>query len=308
MTLDWLIICLRLIQFGGAMVMFGSSLFLLYGKLLPRDVKSSDLNWVRSLLTGASLLLILAGPLQFFVQTTSLAGSFAGIFQDDALNSALFGMSFGKSSLVRVVLALMALLLVLIAPTNRRLICLTAILGALICASFAWMGHGAATESSVGWVHLLGDIVHSLAAAGWIGALVVFSFFLLQPPSAIEQRGLQSSLTQFSGVGTALVALLIVSGLINSAFLVGWNPGQIVASRYGQVLIAKLILFALMLVLAAANRFRHTPMLAESLTSPTESRTALLALRRSILSETAVAFGVLGLVSWLGTLAPVTAQ
>jgi len=171
------------------------------------------------------------------------------------------------------------------------------------------MGHGAATEGPAGWIHLAGDIAHLLAAAGGIGALAVLWIVLARPMLTVTgQKALCAALIGFSGVGTILVAIIVASGLINSFFLVGWDPARITAARYGQVLIAKLFLFAAMLALAAANRYRHTPYLAQTLLKSEPATIALSQLRKSIIAESAAAAGVLALVSWLGTLAPVTAQ
>ena len=171
------------------------------------------------------------------------------------------------------------------------------------------MGHGAATEGSIGYVHLAGDIAHALAAGGWIGALVLFCIALIRPaPSMPAQKALVASLASFSGAGTAFVGIIIVSGLINSAFLVGWNPERIISAPYGQVLIVKLILFLAMLALAAGNRFQHAPTLTQALLNAEQTTMALSHLRKSVTAETVTAASVLVLVSWLGTLAPVTAQ
>jgi putative copper resistance protein D len=69
------------------------------------------------------------------------------------------------------------------------------------------------------------------------------------------------------------------------------------------VLVGKLALFAAMLGLAAANRFRLTPALAAGLASGSPDQ-ALNALRKSVLIESAAALAVIVLVSILGTLAP----
>lgn len=302
-----LIVLARFADYGGAMILFGSSFFLLYSPCAVA-APSSDFPWAKRLLAWAAVVMFAATLLGFFAQLAGLAGSIATALQPAALKAALLEMDFGPSSLVRALASVIVVVAARWMQPGRSLWALCSLGGAVGCASFAWMGHGAATEGAAGWLHLIGDIVHSLAAAAWIGALVIFALLLARPLSTAQQRGLQLSLAQFSGMGTALVALVIASGLVNSAFLVGWNPGRIVASRYGQVLAAKLALFVLMLALAAANRFRHTPMLAHALASPSDSTAALQALRRSVTAETAAAFGVLVLVSWLGTLAPVTAQ
>jgi putative copper resistance protein D len=58
-----------------------------------------------------------------------------------------------------------------------------------------------------------------------------------------------------------------------------------------------------MLSLAALNRFVLTPRLQRALVGM-DPASALVALRRSLLVESAAGFSVLILVSWLGTLAP----
>jgi putative copper resistance protein D len=306
---DLLILVSRFVEYSGAMILFGSSLFLLYGRPIASDAATSDLMWTKHLLIGAGIGLLVATATGFVAQTAVLAGSFGAISDPVTLKAALFDMNFGVSSLVRLAAAVLAIMGAVFLEPGRRLCILCAGLGTIACASFAWMGHGAATEGGPGWVHLVGDIAHLLAAAGWIGALVVFWIMLARPvPSVTGQQALYASLAGFSGVGTILVAVIVASGLINSFFLVGWDPARIIAARYGQVLIAKLLLFAVMLALAAANRFRHTPHFAQALLKTEPTTEALSHLRKSITAETVTAGGVLALVSWLGTLAPVTAQ
>jgi putative copper resistance protein D len=97
--------------------------------------------------------------------------------------------------------------------------------------------------------------------------------------------------------------------LINSWFLVGLNRlTDFRTTPYGQVLLAKLAVFFGMLVLAASNRYRWNPKLGDALNSGLPRSKALTALRGSLLSETVAALAVLGLVAWLGTLAPANAQ
>ncbi len=306
---DVLILVSRFVEYSGAMILFGSSLFLLYGRPITSDTKASHSTWTKRLFVRAGFGLLVATATGFVAQTAVLAGSFGALSDPATLKAALLDMNFGISSLVRLATGLLAIIGAVCLAPGRHLWALCAVLGTIACASFAWMGHGAATEGAGGWVHLASDITHLLAAAGWIGALVVFWILLAKPaPSVTGQKALCTSLAAFSGVGTLLVAYIVASGVVNSFYLVGWNPSRIIATRYGQVLIAKLLLFAFMLALAAANRFRHTPYFAEALLKSEPTTAALLHLRRSVMVESAAAAGVLVLVSWLGTLAPVTAQ
>lgn len=298
----------RFLDYAGAMVLFGSPLLLIYASPLSASAAPDDLKWIRRLLAAAVSIVLVATVLGFMVQTFHLAGSLALALQPEGLNAALWEMDFGKSSLIRAGFAVLALIAVMLLPAGKKLWWISAALGGAICASFAWMGHGAATEGAIGIFHLTGDIAHSLAAAGWIGALVMFCLVLAQPPLELPaQRAICASLASFTGAGTAFVAIIIASGLVNSAFLVGWDPARILPTRYGQVLIAKLLLFALMLALAAANRFRHTPVLAQALVGGADPAIALSRLRQSVAVETVTAVAVIALVSWLGMLEPVIA-
>lgn len=302
MPVEIIIICLRFAQYAGGMVLFGSSLFLLYGKLVPRMGQPSDLAWTRKPLVVSAILLVVGAPLQFITQTADLAGSWGTALESETLVTALFQMNFGKSSFVRLVLALAALVVILWSRPGRASWLFTSFLGASICASFAWMGHGAATEGAAGWVHLAADIFHSLAAGAWIGALVVFWIVLRKSPAAATPNNLAHSLAAFSGAGTFLVVLILGTGLVNGAFTAGRSLTHVAATLYGQVLLVKLALFFFMLVLAASNRFRHAPAL---LRNPGGD---LSALKTSLGEEAGLGFLVLAAVSWLGTLPPVTAQ
>ena len=78
-----------------------------------------------------------------------------------------------------------------------------------------------------------------------------------------------------------------------------WGFGE-----YVQLLALKLALFAVMLGLAATNRFRLTPALSRDLDAGVVPLEALRALRRSIAIEAGLAASVLAIVAWLGTLVP----
>lgn len=305
------VIVLRLLQFSGAMVLFGSSLFLLYA--LPRNGVGSapQLSWPRPLLAWAAGGLLVTSALGLLAHTSILAGSVSEGLRLESLSAVMTTMSMGPSTAVRASAAAFVLLVLALRRSDTASWWACAVAGAVVNASFAWMGHGAATEGAAGLLHLAGDILHTLAAGVWIGALVAF-LLLLRPRahSAELDAVLHKALQGFSGVGSALVAVLVASGLVNSWFLVG--PSRIAGlwtTPYGQLLSLKLALFAAMLALAAVNRFRLTPALGATVAeNGCSSAKALAALRRSLILETALAVLVLGLVAWLGTLAPVSAQ
>lgn len=87
-------------------------------------------------------------------------------------------------------------------------------------------------------------------------------------------------LVRFSAIGLSVVAALLLSGLINTWFLIGpsrWR--SLLATAYGVVLLIKLGLFGMMLVLAALNRYRAAPALGAALDTRRSAQPALRALR-----------------------------
>ena len=105
-----------------------------------------------------------------------------------------------------------------------------------------------------------------------------------------------------------LVAVLIVSGLTNSWFLVGLDHlGGLWTTNYGRLLLVKLVCFLGMLGLAAANRFWHTRNLGAALEAADAHDASVGKLRRSLIIEALLGFSVLALVAWFGMLEPPSA-
>jgi putative copper resistance protein D len=304
------VLVFRFVQYFGATILLGSSLFFINGLPKQGPCAASSNHWPKRLLIGSAALLLISSILGLVAQTGLLAGSFGEGLKLINLEAVVTQMNFGWSNIIRAIVAAGLLTSLIVFRPSPLLWVECAIGGAVVCASFAWMGHGAATEGSAGLVHLLADIAHSVAAAVWVGALIVFVFLLLRYQSSLdEDEALYDSLRRFSGIGSTAVAVLIITGLVNSWFLVGINRlGDFWATLYGQVLLAKLALFLGMLGLAASNRYRLTPALGVALQAGTPRLNVLSSLRRSLVLETTAGLVVLGLVAWLGTLAPVTAQ
>lgn len=175
-------------------------------------------------------------------------------------------------------------------------------------ASLAWTGHGAAGFGIAGWVQLVADITHLLAAGAWLGALVALGLILARNAARLSSGDfhlMHHTLNGFSKAGTIFVALLVVSGAINIWILVGpQSVTMLLDSQYVQLLAVKLMLFVGMLGLAAVNRFRFTPALSRDLIDEPVPSKAINALRRSIATEITLATLLLASVAWLGTLAP----
>lgn len=299
--MDAAVVALRFLQFAAAVVLFGAPLFLLYGlTATARDT----LRWPRPLAIVAGLALAVGAAAGLLAQTAVMAGDPAAALDWELLRSVGAETPFGLAALARAVVATAALVLAWRMAPGAPLWRVLGILGAVAVASLAWNGHGAATEGPGRLVHLVADILHLLAAGVWIGALAAFGLLLRAKPFGTTQaQALHSALAGFSGVGSAVVAALVLTGLVNSWFLVGpQGLGRLATTGWGVLMLAKLAVFAAMLGLAAVNRFRLTPALATAVAAGEPA--ALAGLRRSIGLETAAAVLVLALVAALGMLAP----
>lgn len=302
--LDLAVIVLRWLQYSGAVVLLGAPLFLL---LSFRPGDDPGLRWGRPLLIVAALVVAVASLVGLVAQTAIMAGSLSEAIKPESLQFMVSGTALGKALVVRAAAAVMALGLIALLKPGRLMWTLATLAGLVVAGSLAWTGHAGATEGPGGPVHIAADIVHAVAAALWLGSLVAFTKLLARPAES-DNPAIYRALHGFSGIGTLAVALLVLTGLVNSWFLVGpskvWDLGS---SPYGQLLIVKLVLFALMLVLAAVNRFRLTPQLGTALDNAEDPQPALEDLRRSVKIEALVGAALLAVVAVLGTLAPPSA-
>lgn len=242
----------------------------------------------RALVIATVAALLLSG-VAFVLLAAAMTGAGVASVDRDLLLMLVRDTTPGTAFLVRSA-ALLVMLIALLVPQPR--FTPVALLAAVASATLAWNGHGAMEEGVAGRLHLIADIVHLLAAGAWIGALAVFvTLAVRRSPQAA------GALADFAGMGTAIVAAIVLTGIVNAAMLVGIDGlARLGTSLYGQLLLAKLALFALMLALAAANRFVLTPRLTAS--------GDLRALRISLSTEFAAGVLIVLLIGWAGTLEP----
>ena len=298
--LEVAVIALRWLQYGGGVVLLGAPLFLLYSF---KDADAPNLEWSRPTLRLAAIIVALGSLAALVAQTAVMAGSLSEAVKPASLSFMVTGTALGMAMVVRAAAALLGLVALVALKPGRALWSVTAALGLMVAASFAWTGHGAATEGPGGPIHLVANIIHAVAAALWLGALAALTALLLR--RAGPDLAIHRALHGFAGLGTLAVLMLVLTGLVNSWFLIGpERVASIAGNLYGQLLVAKLVLFGLMLALAASNRFRLTPTLGSALETGQPSVAAMSALRRSLLVETGLGLALIGVVAVMGTLPP----
>lgn len=302
---DWGIIALRWALFVSLGLLFGLTAFkrLSLGGDHPSDADVRH-SWVILILAVLAAALSVIG---FAMQVSSMTGMPLAEVDRATVQSLLDETALGLALKVRLA-ALVAAIILALAASLWRLSSSTAqaLVSGVALATLAWSGHGAATDGTVGWVHLAADILHLIAASIWIGALAGFLWMLFRPGSGEVGKARQTCrvLADFATLGSTLVMVLLLTGLANAYFILrDGDPWAALAAPYGQFLALKIILFVGMLALAAVNRFRLTPSLIAAVERRDPERT-LKPLRRSIVLEFGLGIGILILVAWLGTLAP----
>ena len=298
MPIDLTVVGLRWLQFAAAVVALGLPLFQAYGMSAPGQQSARRATVIAGLVLAVSAL----GGL--VAQTAMMAGGWTAGFDHAALGYVLGSTTLGMAHVIRAGLALLGVAALLMGHGRRSADAVAILAFAGAVSSFAWSGHGAASEGAVGVVHLAADITHSLAACVWLGALAGFCLLLIRP---LAQEGAVTarSLAGFASVGTIAVAVLVITGLVNAAFLIGVDGlGRVSGSAWGILLIAKLVLFALMLALAAHNRFTLTPALSRAVEVQAAPRDAVRRLQLSIGLEMLAGLALLGVVAAMGVQMP----
>lgn len=216
-------------------------------------------------------------------------GSAIQAISDGTLVTLLTQTRFGQVWLWRELLFLLAALSLLSSDPRIawcRLIAVAAPLAMIGC-----VGHSAARPDAVGWAQLGADMAHLLAAGLWLGSLPALAFLL----SGRGHLNIGAATRRFSSFGAAAVVTLLLTGIFN-AYLLTDSIWALPYSQYGQLLLLKSSLFAVMVAFAAINRWHWTSRLPK--------RRAVATIRRHSLIEATLGLAVLAVVGVLGTLPP----
>jgi putative copper resistance protein D len=267
-----------------------------------------QLGW----LAWASLVLAIGSGAAWLVAVAAgMSGKPLGIaLSQGAVRIVLTRTRFGEDWQLRFALAV-ALAFCLLGQRGPRwrvsgaISWTTLFLAAAMLASLAWAGHGAATPGPSGDLHLAADVFHLLGAGLWLGTLPPLILLLAEARrthNANWAAVARMATRRYSVLAIASVAILLTAGVVNTWFLAGTVP-TLVGTEYGRLLLAKIGLFAAMLIVAAVNLFRLTPRISAGATGNTLWRT-IAQLGRNARVETGLGLGVLAIVGVLGTLPP----
>jgi copper transport protein len=189
-------------------------------------------------------------------------------------------------------------------PSRAQALVFFAVIGAL--AMTAPLGGHAASHSPRGL--LAGsDTVHVLCMCTWLGGLVMLILALAVTAYALRPEDrtplMATVVGRFSRMASIVVPLLLLTGIVNSIVLVA-SFDALIETAYGRLVLAKIVVFVVLLTLGAFNQRRTLPRLRALAAGGVEPGTAALVLRRAVGFEVALVLVVLGLTSVLVATAP----
>ena len=304
------LIVARFLHYVAVTTLAGASLFPLYACGVVESGAPS--RWRQGTLLTAAIIALLSGLVWFVFSVANMSGTLTDVTDPEVVWSVLHDTGFGTVWAVRMTLTVVALGLILLhfaSPPRKARggLAVPALAGALLI-SLAGVGHTQVQDGFAGLVHVVSDAAHLLAAGAWLGGLVALALILVAYNRDRGAKGdLDRILMRFSGMGYVAVATLVGSGLVNSWYLVG-TVTSLLTTQYGQLLLAKLALFAGMLLLAVINRFWLVPSTSKSAAEGGGSPVWTVRLRNHVLGEQFLGLMILVIVSVLGTMAPAIGQ
>ncbi len=277
MSPDSLSVIVRTLECAGLLQAAGAAMFMaLFGGYLERS--SAAVRRLGAITAIATVPLVIA---HLLLDAAHMAGEYGGMADVELLRLALYSGS-GAAHLVQLA-GLVLLAFGLRGAAARAMVARAG--AALVLLGFALTGH--TSVHPVRW--MLGPLLvaHVGIVAFWLGALAPLFLVTAREPVATAAGILRA----FSFWAGRLVPFIPLVGLGIALALI--RDAATLRQPYGLLLGAKLLGFALLMVLAALNRWRWVPALTAD---PAPARSALL---RSLVAEYLLITAVLAVTAAL---------
>lgn len=228
------------------------------------------------------------------VEAAVIGGGWSSAIDGATLSELVFGTTIGTAWMIRVGLALLTAAAFVARPRASRV---HAVLAALLLASLALSGHAQMDQGARGTLHVLNHGLHLLSGGFWLGSLIMLPACLARLRDPMLGAGAKTALRRFSFLGHVAVALVIMTGIVNTALILGRWPDDL-ASPYQLLLDVKIVLVLAMTGLAVLNRYVFVPRLRA------DPERAVASIRIGTLVEVTLGASVLALVAIFGLMDP----
>ncbi|TQL75810.1 copper transport protein [Stackebrandtia endophytica] len=239
-----LVVVNRFLSYAGLVLLLGPGLLMVAARL--RNGEFPPIRGPRRLMTAGLGLLAATAALGLYLHVPYTAGS--SLFGFTGPDVAMVVESrFGIAAMLRLLIVAAAIPVVkwlsraADGPATRLV---PAVLAVALAVTWPMSGH--ATTSPAPPLTMVSDTVHVLAMGMWLGGLVTLAVYLVRRS---HTRGVRELLPEWSRWATWLVAALAVAGLAQALIEVG-SVDALLETRYGQLVIAKIVLFGVVLLAA----------------------------------------------------------
>jgi len=253
------------LQASAALLVLGTAAV----SLLAVKGGSSNINEWRQrnlkISTWFACVLVVVGLFMPSLQAVSIEERTAAVLDLNVLEIVLFSTRFGSVWMVQqtmAVLLLFALLfqhLLIARMRYKNFLLLVGGLAAFLLLAGSFKSHAASLEPM--WPGLLGNSFHLLAAGCWLGGLPTLIMLLRRSndqAELVDHALIEVTLRRFSTMASMMVGVILLSGIVIGYLQVSrW--GELFSTPYGILLVTKIVLFFMMLSVAAIIRFRHMP-------------------------------------------------
>lgn len=171
-------------------------------------------------------------------------------FLGNIIGNTRFGQTWIFQVIILLTLGFMTSFIVMEEATKRIILWTCICLGTGLLLTKSLTSH-AATEANP-LLAISMDFFHLLAASIWIGSLIGFVVLLPLRKNIETKEYFFLMIKRFSNWGIVLVLLITFTGVFSSLLHVP-NASTLIQTDYGKTLSIKVILFLLMLILAAVN-------------------------------------------------------
>jgi copper transport protein len=250
------------------------------------------------LAVAGAVIAVHAGVLSFLVGAYPIVGGGLSGFIHTEIEPIRVGTHLGQAWTLTTfawfgVLAL--LVAAWVTPPKRERLLATAGVGALAIAfGLSWASHPA----SRGTLALVADYIHLVAAALWVGGLVMLAILAgtaRSLPRPAREAAARASILRFSKLAVPTVTAVGLGGLYLALRELP-SVSALFSSGYGVTLLVKSSVVAGALALGAYHRYFAVPRLVEG--------APLGSIRRTLLVELSALLAVLVLAAILGQTAP----
>jgi copper resistance protein D len=266
----------RILSFVALFQATGAAIFLaMFGESVVRA--KARIQQIGSIAAFLAIALVLT---HYLLEAALMAGELAGI-TDASLQRMVLESPTGRMLGLRLV---GLLLIALSIRSTRRFSEVVALAGAAVTlASFVVIGHTSIHPDRPMLALLL--LAHLFALAFWFGGLLPLYTMSAREPLRVASEVIDA----FSAIALWLVPGLLIVGLLMATLLM---PSLAVLDEpYGRLLTAKGMGYALLMLLATANKWRFAPAIQRG------EAPAVRAFQRSVVIEFALIVVVLGITA-----------